>query len=74
MTKKGGTDKVGAANVVMNLNGEKTFKVFDTKGSFICNIKLNRFDDVQVELKSMNLGKGLYIVRGAGINRIVPVR
>ncbi len=69
------TNKVqGIAFKSIQLLGEQTFSVYNTKGAFVCKLNGVRMNDVQTQLNSMNLDKGLYIVRGNGAHRIFSVK
>lgn len=69
------TNKVqGIAFKSIQLLGGQTFSVYNTKGAFVCKLNGVRMNDVQTQLNSMNLDKGLYIVRGNGAHRIFSVK
>ena len=69
------TNKVqGIAFKSIQLLGEQTFSVYNTKGAFVCKLNGVRMNDVQTQLNSLNLDKGLYIVRGNGAHRIFSVK
>lgn len=69
------TNKVqGIAFKSIQLLGGQTFSVYNTKGAFVCKLNGVRMNDVQTQLNSMNLDKGLYIVKGNGAHRIFSVK
>lgn len=62
------------ANGKLLLTVERTFRVFDMKGALVCELKGSRIGDIQMQLKSMNVEKGLYVVRDGRVNQVVPVK
>lgn len=69
-----GKGTIGIVNMNLLLTVEKTYSVYNMKGAFVCELKAYRFGDVQVQLKSMNLDKGLYVVKSANVNQVVSVK
>jgi poly(3-hydroxybutyrate) depolymerase len=67
----GGT--ISIANGRLLQSAERTFSVYDAKGSFVCKMK-SRLDDVQTKLNSMRLEKGLYVVKDGSYNRVFSVK
>ena len=65
---------LGLAKNVRVLAGERTLSVYDMNGAFICNLKGVRVNDVQSELNSMKLEKGLYVVKNGSFSRIYSVK
>ena len=65
--------KTSIANGRVLLSSERTFSVYDTKGSFVCKLK-TRMCDVQKKLNSMNLEKGLYVVKDGNYNQVFTVK
>ncbi|MBO4436473.1 MAG: carbohydrate binding domain-containing protein [Fibrobacter sp.] len=64
----------GIAGKAMLLTGERTFSVYNMKGSFVCKVTAARMGDVQALLNSMRLDKGLYVVKDGSFNRIFSVK
>ena len=64
----------GIAGKVMLLAGERTFSVYNMNGSFVCKVTAARMGDVQAQLNSMRLDKGLYVVKDGSFNRIFSVK
>lgn len=65
---------LGLAKNVRMLAGERTLSVYDMNGSFVCNLKGVRVNDVQSKLNSMKLEKGLYVVKNGSFSRIYSVK
>ena len=65
---------LGLAKNVRVLAGERTLSVYDMNGAFVCNLKGVRVNDVQSELNSMKLEKGLYVVKNGSFSRIYSVK
>lgn len=57
-----------------SLTTEKTFNIYNMKGAFVCELKASRFADIQVQIKSLNLEKGLYVVKNGSMNKLVTVK
>ena len=72
LTKAG--DVSGFADRKLELSRERIYSVYDVSGSFVCKLKATRVGDIQVRLNSMNLGKGLYVVRGGPFSRVFSVK
>ena len=68
------SDVSGFADRKLELSGERIYSVYDVSGSFVCKLKATRVGDIQVRLNSMNLGKGLYVVRGGPFSRVFSVK
>ena len=64
----------GIAGKAMLLTGERTFSVYNMKGSFVCKVTAARMGDVQAQLNAMRLDKGLYVVKDGSFNRIFSVK
>lgn len=62
------------ANTGVMLLGERTYSVYNMKGAFVCKVTAARMGDVQAQLNSMRLDKGLYVVKDGGFNRIFSVK
>jgi poly(hydroxyalkanoate) depolymerase family esterase len=64
----------GIAGKAMLLTGERTFSVYNMKGSFVGKVTAARMGDVQAQLNAMRLDKGLYVVKDGSFNRIFSVK
>ena len=70
----GSGDLAAIANGKLLLNAERTFSVYNMKGTFVCKLSGARIGDVQMRLNSMNLDKGLYVVKDGSFKRIYSVK
>lgn len=70
----GGGDKTSIANKAFMVSVEKSYSVYNMNGSFVCELKASRIGDVQSQLNSMRLDKGLYVVKNSDFNRIFSVK
>lgn len=58
-------DKTAIASYGKFLQNESsTFSVYNTKGAFVCKLQGTRLGDVRNQLNSLNLDRGVYIVKG----------
>lgn len=73
-TTKTDKETIGFANKAFLLSVEKTYSVYNMNGAFVCELKARRFGDVRAQLKSMNLDKGLYVVKSANVKQVVSVK
>lgn len=67
------SDEVGLAKNRLMLSSETSFRVYNLKGAFVCKLN-SRPGEIQTRLNSMNLNKGLYIVKCGNLNRIFSVK
>lgn len=70
----GKDDKTSIANKGVLQAAEKTYSVYDMKGTFVGELKASSVGDVQMELNSMRVDKGLYVVKSGNFNRIFSVK
>ena len=61
------------ANTNLLLNTDRTFDVYNAKGAFICKLK-TRVSNIETQLNSMRLEKGLYVVKSRDFNGIFSVK
>ncbi len=73
-TTKTDKETIGFANKAFLLSVEKTYSVYNMNGAFVCELKACRFGDVRAQLKSMNLDKGLYVVKSTNVKQVVSVK
>ena len=64
----------GIASADLALSHEGSFSVYDMKGVFVCKLSGVRTGDIQTRLNSMELDKGLYVVKGSHFSRVFPVK
>lgn len=62
------------AQSVLFQTNERTFSVYNTKGAFVCKLNSSSMSDIQAQLNSMKLNKGLYVVKNGSVNRIFSVK
>ena len=74
LSKASADDLAGLANRVPVLNSERSYSVYNMKGSFVCKLKGARVGDVQAKLNAMNLEKGLYVVKDGHTNKVFSVK
>lgn len=68
-------DKTAIASYGKFLQNEtRTFSVYNTKGAFVCKLQGTRLGDVRNQLNSLNLDRGVYIVKDGSLNRIFTVK
>ena len=53
---------------------ERTFSVYNMKGAFVCKLSAVRMGDIQSRLNSMNLDKGLYVVKDGSLKKVFSVK
>ena len=56
------------------LSKEKTYRVYDTKGVFVCELNVFGTGNIQTELNSMRLDKGLYVVKEGRFSKMFIVK
>ncbi len=66
-------DPSGLAKAHLTLASERTYSVYNTKGAFVGKLTA-RSGEIQSQLNSMNLDKGLYVVKNGTTNRIFSVK
>ena len=65
--------KTGIAHKTPLLKIEKTFSVYNMKGAFVGKLPAHS-GNVQTMLNSMNLDKGLYVVKDGNVKRVYSVK
>lgn len=68
------TGKLFIANQRLLLTTEKTYSVYNLKGSLVCKLAGFRVTDVQAQMKSMKLDKGLYVIKNGNFSKTVSVK
>ena len=55
-------------------SNERTYRVYDTKGSFVCELNVSGTENIRTELNSMRLDKGLYVVKDGRFSKMFIVK
>ncbi len=53
---------------------ERTYRVYNTKGAYVCELNVSGTENIQTELNSMRLDKGLYVVKDGRFTKMFIVK